>query len=96
MRPSEALAKHREEARLVFSGYAVANPRIFGSAARGQDGEESDLDIIVKPAGTLTYLDLARLEEDLSALFGVKVDIRTEDEFSERVLTRIRRDFVDL
>ena len=96
MRPSEALAKHREEARSVLSGYAVANPRIFGSAARGMDGEESDLDIIVKPAGALTYLDLARLEEDLSALFGVKVDIRTEGEFSERVLTRIRRDFVDL
>jgi uncharacterized protein len=44
MRPSEALAKHRDEV-LRIARYPVSNPRIFGSTARGEDTEESDLDI---------------------------------------------------
>lgn len=96
MRPSEALAKHRAEVRSKIADFAVADPRIFGSTARGEDGEGSDLDIIVRRRGKLTYLDLARLEADLSGLLGVKVDVRTEGEFSARIFDRIKRDFVVL
>ena len=48
MRPSEALAKHRDEVREIIARYPVSNPRIFGSAARGEDTEGSDLDILVE------------------------------------------------
>ncbi len=96
MRPSEALALHREEARSIVGTYQVAQPRIFGSTARGEDTEQSDLDIIVRRNGNLSYFDLFRLEDELSALLGVRVDLRTEGEFSSRILDRIKRDFVDL
>ncbi|MBK8457025.1 MAG: nucleotidyltransferase family protein [Phyllobacteriaceae bacterium] len=96
MRPSEALKKHRAEVRALVDGYPVANPRLFGSTARGEDREDSDLDIIVQRAGDLTYFDLAELEERLTILVGVRVDVRTEGEFSDRTLKRISREFVPL
>lgn len=96
MRPSEALAKHRDEVRTIVGGYPVANPRLFGSTSRGEDRENSDIDIIVQRVGNLTYFDLAELEERLSNLVGVPVDVRTEGEFSDRTLKRISRDFIPL
>lgn len=47
MRPSEALARNRDRVLEVISRYPVANPRIFGSVARGEDVEGSDVDILV-------------------------------------------------
>lgn len=96
MRPSEALALHREEARSIVAAYQVTEPRIFGSAARGEDTVASDLDIIVRRNGSLSYFDLFRLEDELAALLGVRVDVRTEGEFTTRIFDRIKRDFVPL
>tara|TARA_R110002020_G_scaffold21450_8_gene72884 strand:+ start:1043 stop:1333 length:291 start_codon:yes stop_codon:yes gene_type:complete len=96
MRPSEALAKHRDDARAIIARYPLENPRIFGSTARDADTESSDLDILVRLTGDLTFFDLARLERELGTLIGVKVDIRTEGEFSAAMLDRISRDFVSL
>ncbi|KGF67258.1 hypothetical protein LL06_23420 [Hoeflea sp. BAL378] len=96
MRPSEALEKHREDARAIIARYPLENPRIFGSTARQEDTEQSDLDILVRLTGDLTYFDLARLERELGTLIGVKVDVRTEGEFSGAMLDRISRDFVSL
>ncbi|HET7413313.1 MAG TPA: nucleotidyltransferase family protein [Pararhizobium sp.] len=93
MRPSEALARHRDAILEILGRYPVANPRVFGSVARGEDSEESDLDILVERKSNLNYFDLARLEAELKDTIGVQVDIRTEGEFSPRVYGRISRDF---
>jgi predicted nucleotidyltransferase len=47
MKPSEALEKHRDDIRRLTLSRRAANPRVFGFAVRGEDGEGSDLDIIV-------------------------------------------------
>jgi uncharacterized protein len=96
LRPSEALALHRDQVRMIIANYPLSSPRLFGSTARNEDREDSDLDIIVAHAGGLTYFDLARLEDELTNLLKVKVDVRTEGEFSSRILSRIQRDFVPL
>lgn len=96
MRPSEALEKHRDDARAIIARYTLENPRIFGSTARDADTEQSDLDILVKRTGDLTYFDLAVLERELGALMGVKVDVRTEGEFSEVNLRLLAEDLVAL
>ncbi|MCY0095098.1 nucleotidyltransferase family protein [Hoeflea ulvae] len=96
MRPSEAVERHRSDAKAIIARYPLENPRIFGSAARNADTERSDLDILVKRTGDLTYFDLAVLERDLSALMGVKVDVRTEGEFSDLNLRLLADDLVAL
>jgi predicted nucleotidyltransferase len=84
MKPSEALAAHREEIREVVLANHARNPRVFGSAARGEDTEESDLDILVDHTAETSLLDLARIELRLNELLGVKVDVRTPYELSPR------------
>ena len=56
MRPSEILAAKADEIREIIARYPVRNPRIFGSAARGDDEEGSDLDLLVDPLEGTTYL----------------------------------------
>lgn len=77
MRPSEALAKHRDEVLAIIARYPVSNPRIFGSVARGEDREDSDLDILVDRHGPMSFGDLFRLEEELAVVLGCPVEVIT-------------------
>lgn len=93
MRPSEALARHREEVLEIIERYPVTNPRLFGSVARGEDVEGSDLDLLVDPKfGVTTFIDLANLEIKLEALLGIPVDVRTPGEFGQRASARVAAD----
>lgn len=93
MRPSEALAKNRDKVLEIISRYPVANPRVFGSVARGEDTEASDLDILVDPQFDVTTLiDLANLEIKLETLLGVGVDVCTPGEFGVRASARLAAD----
>ncbi len=77
MRPSEALPQHRDTIRELVLRAGMANPRVFGSVLRGEDTEDSDLDILVDPAPRTTLLDLAGLQIEIEARTGVKVDLLT-------------------
>ena len=92
MRPSEALAAHLDEVREILTRYPVANPFVFGSVARGEDRETSDLDLLVDQNGILTYFDLARLEMELEVLLKVPVGVHTPGEFGLPAMNRIRAD----
>lgn len=50
---------------------------IFGSYARGEQIESSDLDILIDFDGTINLLELIGLEQELTDLLGVKVDLVT-------------------
>ena len=77
MRPSEALAKHRDEVLAIIARYPVANPRVFGSVARGEDIEGSDIDILVDRTGPMTFKDIFELEGEISELLGYSVEVAT-------------------
>jgi hypothetical protein len=55
----------------------MANPRLFGSVVHGNDADGSDLDLLVDPSPETSLLDLARLQLEMEATLGVKVDLRT-------------------
>ncbi len=90
MRPSIALDLHREEIRAAVQRRAE-NPRVFGSVLRGEDGEDSDLDLLVDALPGATLLDLGGLYEDLVQLLDVEVGLHTPEElplrFRDRVLS---------
>lgn len=77
LRPSEALAKHRDEVLAIIAKYPVANPRVFGSVARGEDTVESDVDILVDKSGVLSLFDLAGMEIELQKVLESEVDVLT-------------------
>ena len=84
MRPSEALAAHRDVIRQVVLANRARNPRIFGSVAKGKDTEGSDLDLLVDGTEDTSLFDLARIEIRLSEILGVPVEVRTPFEISSR------------
>lgn len=55
--------------------YKVKRLGLFGSAARGEVGEESDIDILVEFESPVGFFDFIRLENSLSKLLGRKVDL---------------------
>ncbi|MEO3999009.1 nucleotidyltransferase domain-containing protein [Mesorhizobium sp. CAU 1732] len=77
MRPSEALARHRDEVLAIIARYPVSNPRVFGSVARGEDVEGSDVDILVERIGPMTYPDIFELEDELSGVLVCSVEVFT-------------------
>jgi len=77
MKPSEALARHREEVRAAVAARKASNPRIFGSALSRKDSDASDLDILVDPLPGATLFDLGGLQVDLEEILGVPVDLLT-------------------
>jgi hypothetical protein len=90
MRPSEILPQHRETIRELVFKAGMTNPRVFGSVARGEDREDSDLDILVDPAPKTSLLELARLERLITESLGVHVDLLTpgdlQPSFRDRAL----------
>jgi len=85
MKLSDALEKNRNEIRRIVEFNDARNPRIFGSTVRGEDNEDSDLDILVDPIhGKTTLMSLVSIEIELSSLLGVKVDVQTPLALSER------------
>jgi predicted nucleotidyltransferase len=89
MRPSEALEKHRDEVKAIIAKYPVSNPRIFGSVARGEDVEGSDVDILVDNYPEASTFDLAGLELELESLLTAHVDVRTRGDLSDDVAARV-------
>jgi uncharacterized protein len=79
MRPSEALALHRDAIRRVVEAHRACNARVFGSVLHGEDTDGSDLDILVDATPGMSLLDIGRMRHELAALLGVPVDVLTSD-----------------
>lgn len=82
----------REKARLQRD-FHVKRIGVFGSYARGEQKEESDIDVLVEfelPVGFFDFLDL---EDTLVSLTGKKVDLVSskglKPYIGERILTEV-------
>jgi hypothetical protein len=89
MRPSEALQQHRAEIRRIVLENRSSNPRVFGSVLRGEDTEGSDLDLLIEPTRETSLMDLARIEEALENLMGVRVEVLTPGFLPENFRSRV-------
>jgi uncharacterized protein len=77
MKPSTTLDAHRAEVRAIVLANHTLNARVFGSVARGQDTETSDLDILVDPTPETSLMDIGAIRFQLRELLGVPVDVLT-------------------
>jgi predicted nucleotidyltransferase len=70
---------------------------IFGSFARGDNTENSDIDILVKFKVAPSLLTLIKLENELSELLGIKVDLITTGAIkNKRVKKSIKKDLISI
>ena len=70
--------------------------RVFGSVARGEANENSDLDLLVTWESGRSLLDHAGLVQDLQELLGMKVHVGTEKSLHWYVRDRILREATPL
>lgn len=96
MKPSEVLEKHKAEIREIIKSHRATNPRVFGSVARGEDAEESDIDIMVDVGPKMTLFDLGAIKYKISELLGVKVDVITADTIPEEYKNKIFSESIEL
>ncbi|UJP09989.1 XRE family transcriptional regulator [Microbacterium sp. KUDC0406] len=74
-RPSQALAGREAEVTEIAARYGAVRVRVFGSAAKGRDTPESDLDLLVDLAPRTSFYAVSAMEDELAALLDVEVEV---------------------
>jgi hypothetical protein len=89
-------AERREEILRLAERRGAHGLRVFGSVARGEANENSDLDLLVAWEPGRSLLDHAGLVEDLQELLGMRVHVGTEKSLHWYVRDRILREATPL
>jgi predicted nucleotidyltransferase len=92
----EELRGRRAEILRLATLHGATNVRVFGSVARGEADERSDVDFLVDMRSGRSLLDLGGLLEDLRALLSYPVDVVTERGLKSRLRDRVLRESVPL
>jgi len=85
-KPSDALRGREAEVLQIASRHGVTRVRVFGSAAKGSDTIESDLDLLVDPDPATSLFDLFQLEDEIADLLGVEVEVVSARTASDEML----------
>jgi len=96
MKLNEFLHVKRDEIFQIAKRYGVIRIRVFGSFARGEMTEFSDLDLLVAFQPGKSLLDLIGFKQDLEELLGRRVDIVSEGGVSPYLRARIFKEAVPL
>jgi predicted nucleotidyltransferase len=89
-------AERREEILRVARQRGAHSVRVFGSVARGEATDNSDLDLLVAWEPGRSLMDHAGLVQDLQELLGIKVHVGTETSLHWYVRARILREATPL
>lgn len=84
----------RQELPVLAQRYHVQALSLFGSYVRGEEQPDSDLDVLVTYTVSPSLFTLVELENHLSDLLQVKVDLVPSDSLKPHIGRRIRRELV--
>lgn len=90
------LQEKRDEILRLAAKHGAYNVRVFGSAARGTAGPDSDLDFLVNVGPQRTPFFPGGLLADLEDLLGCKVDVVTENGLHWFIRERVLQEAVPL
>ena len=94
VRLRDQIAECRDATRAAAAASGARDVRVFGSVARGEERDGSDVDFLVDLEPGRTLLDLARLELRLEHLLGRRLDVVTEAGLRDPVRAAALRDAV--
>jgi len=69
----------------IYQRYNVKSLGVFGSVVRGEQEEKSDLDILVEFVSPATFFRFVEMEDYLSRLLGIKVDLVMKSALKPRI-----------
>ena len=93
---ADLLKFKRPEILRLAQEHGAHNVRIFGSVARGEARQGSDVDFLVDMEEGRSLLDLIELSQDMETLLQRKVDILTDNGLSPYLEQRIHAEAVSL
>ena len=82
----EILQKHKDELK---EQYGLKEIGIFGSYVKGEQNEESDLDILIELEKPIGFVKFMKLENSLSRLIGIRVELVTKKALKPYIGQRI-------
>jgi len=83
------LQSKRAEILALAAKHGASNVRLFGSVARGEDHEGSDVDFLVDMQESRSLFDLIGLQQDIEKAIGRRVDVLTPNGINRYLKDRI-------
>jgi len=93
---SPILQNNRDDILRIATQYGASDVRVFGSVARGEDGPESDIDVLIHLETGRSLLDIVAIKQELEELLGRKVDVLTESSLSPYLREQILMEAIRL
>lgn len=90
------LQARRSEILALAQRYGARNVRVFGSVARGEHTDESDIDFLVRLDDDRSLLDHIALVRELEDLLKCKVDVVSEEALHRLIRDRVLSEGVPL
>lgn len=82
----------KEKITPILEKYGVEYAGVFGSVARGEANDDSDVDILVKIFKPVSLLKFFKLNDELEDALGRKVDLVTEGSVNRHVKSYVLSD----
>jgi predicted nucleotidyltransferase len=93
----QLLLDKREEILKIAAQHGAFNVRVFGSVARGEDDENSDIDFLIDyDLSKISPWFPSGLMQDLQSILGPKVDIVTSEGLKESIRDRVLQEAIEL
>jgi predicted nucleotidyltransferase len=96
MELAELLQHHRDKILQLAKQHGAYNIKIFGSVARGEATEDSDIDFLIELESGRSLIDRIALIQDLEDLLGRKVDVPNLKGLREFCRDRILQEAIPL
>lgn len=93
---AEVLQVLTQQKAFLLETYQLTRLGIFGSYARGEQTDESDIDVLVDYEKAPTLWRLIELRDYLSELFAIKVDVVTRNGLKARIRERVLTEVIYL
>ena len=90
------LRARRQDVIAAAAAHGVTNLRVFGSVARGEDRSDSDVDLLAELPPGMSLFGLGRVQADLEAILGARVDLVPSRDLKPDIRPRAERELVAL
>ena len=92
----QRVRRRRHDIVAAAAAHGVSGLRVFGSVARGEDRPDSDVDLLADLPPGMSLFGLGRVQADLEAIVGTRVDLVPAEDLKPDVRPRAERDLVTL
>jgi uncharacterized protein len=86
--------RQRQDMVAAAAAHGVSGLRVFGSVARGEDSADSDVDLLADLPPGMSLFGLGRVQAELEAIVGARVDLVPAQDLKPDVRSRAERDMV--